>query len=132
MNDSIFTKIIKGEIPSHKVFEDEKTLAFLDIHPLVPGHILVVPKQEVDHFDDLSEEDYIAVFSTVQRMAKQIKQVLGSERACVRIEGFEVPHAHIHVYGCNQAQDFYGDPNRLHKEPDHETLAAMAKKLSLE
>jgi len=129
MEDSIFTKIIKGDIPCEKVYEDDKTMAFLDIHPIVPGHTLVVPKVQVDQFDDLSEEDYAAVWATVRKVARQIKQRLGSVRACIRVEGFDVPHAHVHVYPCNTAEDFYGDEDRLHKEPDHAALAAMATKL---
>lgn len=130
MADSIFSKIIKGEIPSQKIYEDENVLAFLDIHPLVPGHVLVVPKKEVDHFDDMDPQTYQAVFDVVQKVAKRIKEVMGAKRACVRIEGFDVPHAHIHVYGCDQAKDFYGDPERLHKEPDFGALAEVAKKLA--
>lgn len=130
MEESIFTKIIKGEIPCEKIFEDDKTVAFLDIHPIVPGHTLVVPKVQVDHFDDLSEEDYAALWRTVQKVAKRIKQELDSKRACVRVEGFDVPHAHVHVYPCNSPDDFYGDSSRLGKEPDHVALAAMAAKLA--
>lgn len=130
--DSIFTKIIKGEIPAHKIYEDDKTFAFLDIHPLRPGHTLVIPKQQIDHFDDMPEADYQAVFAAVQKVAKRLKQVLLPERVCVRIEGFDVPHAHVHVYPCNSPADFYGDRDRAQKEPDHEALAAMAEKLRLE
>lgn len=130
MQDSIFTKIIKGEIPCHKVYEDDKVIAFLDIHPIQPGHVLVVPKVQVDHFDDLEPVDYDAVFVAVRKIAHRIKQVTGSHRACVRIEGFDVPHAHVHVYPCNSAQDFYGKPNRAAMEPDHAALAEMAKKLA--
>ena len=66
MEDTIFTKIIKGEIPSHKIYEDEKTFAFLDIHPLTDGHVLVVPKVQVEFIWDLKPEDYQAVMATVQ------------------------------------------------------------------
>lgn len=131
MQDSIFTKIIKGEIPCHKVYEDAKTIAFLDIYPIQPGHTLVVPKVEVNHFDDLSKEDYEAVFATVKLIAKRQKLVLGSERACLRVEGFDVPHAHVHVIPCNTPQDFY-NADRMSHEPDHEALAEMAKKLYFE
>lgn len=130
MQDSIFTKIIKDEIPSHKIYEDERVLAFLDIHPLVPGHVLVVPKKQVDHFDDLEEGDYQAVFSASKSIAKRQKEILGAKRVCLRVEGFDVPHAHVHVYPCNSASDFYGDDQRNLKEPDHDKLAEMAKKLS--
>lgn len=130
MQDSIFTKVIKGEIPCHKVYEDERVLAFLDIHPIQPGHVLVVPKNQVDHFDEMEAADYDAVFSAVKRIAQRVKEVMGAQRACVRIEGFDVPHAHIHVYSCNSAQDFYGKPNRAAEEPDHVALAEIAQKLA--
>jgi histidine triad (HIT) family protein len=69
MADSIFTKIIKGEIPSHKVYEDELTFAFLDIHPKTPGHVLVIPKKQVDLLWDLSDEDYQAVMAISKKLA---------------------------------------------------------------
>jgi histidine triad (HIT) family protein len=131
MQDSIFTKIIKGEIPCHKVYEDDKVLAFLDIHPIQPGHVLVVPKKQVDHFDDLEQADYVAVFGAVKQLATQIKSVTGAARACLRVEGFDVPHAHVHVYPCNNPQDFYAKTDRSKIEPDHEALADMAKKLAI-
>ncbi len=130
MEDSIFTKIIKGEIPCSKIYEDEKTLAFLDIHPLTPGHSLVIPKQQVSHFDQLDEEDYNAVFETVKKVATKLKQVTGCERVCLRVEGFDVPHTHIHVYPCNSPTDFYGRTDRLQVEPDYEALNNMANKLA--
>ena len=128
MQDSIFTKIIKGEIPCHKVYEDDKTIAFLDIYPIRPGHVLVVPKAQQDHFDALLKDDYDALFMTVKNVAKRIKDVLGVERACLRVEGFDVPHAHVHVIPCNEPDDFY-NPTRMQHEPDHSALAAIAKKL---
>jgi histidine triad (HIT) family protein len=130
MQPSIFTKIIKKEIPASIIYEDEKTLAFLDIHPIRPGHVLVIPKTQVDHFDDLDADDYQAVFETVQKVAKQIKKVLGVKRACLRVEGFDVPHAHVHVIPCDQPQDFY-NPARNDLEPDFPALTAMAEKLRL-
>jgi histidine triad (HIT) family protein len=130
MEDSIFTKIIKGKIPCHKVYEDERVLAFLDIHPLTPGHTLVIPKIQVDHFDELEEADYQAVFAVVKKVAARLKEVTHAQRACLRIEGFDVPHAHVHVYPCNSPAEFYGDRDRIQKEPDHAALAEMAKRLA--
>ena len=72
MQDSIFTKIIKGEIPCHKIYEDDKTFAFLDIHPIQPGQILVVPKKQIADFYDLDNEDYVAFFGTVKKIAKKL------------------------------------------------------------
>lgn len=129
MEPSIFTKIINGEIPCHKIYEDDKTLAFLDIYPISPGHVLVVSKAQVDHFDDLDEENYDAVFTTVKKVSKRLKEVLGAQRACLRVEGFDVPHAHVHVIPCNTPADYYNE-NRMNIEPDHQALAGMAQKLS--
>lgn len=129
MPDSIFTRIIKGEIPCHKVYEDDRTLAFLDIHPAQPGHTLVIPKAPVDHLWDLDEEAYRAVWSTVKAVARQQRTVLGMARAGIRVEGFDVPHAHVHVIPINSGADFkqYGDSSA---EPDHAALEHMAAKLA--
>lgn len=132
MQDSIFTRIIKGEVPCHKIYEDDRVIAFLDIHPIQPGHTLVVPKQQVDHFDDLDESDYAAVFAAVKKIAQKQKAVLKKQRVCVRIEGFDVPHAHVHVYPCDTAQEFYGASDRASREPDHQALGEKASQLTLD
>lgn len=136
MEPSIFTKIIWGEIPANRVYEDDKTLAFMTIDPFQPGHVLVVPKVQVDHIDDLPEEDYRAVFKTVQKVAKRIKEVLGVKRAVLLVQGFEVPHAHVHVIPANVADDFNqpiaqrADPEFKAPEPDFPALQAMADRLA--
>jgi len=127
---SIFSKIIAGEIPSHKIYEDERTYAFLDIYPVQPGHLLVVPKTEVDRLEDLSDEDYAAIMDTVKKLMKRVREVLGVKRACLKVEGFDVPHAHIHIIPCNEAKDFFNHPNR-NQEPDHQALAEIARQLAL-
>lgn len=128
MSDSIFTKIIKGEIPCHKVYEDDKTLAFLDIHPAQPGHTLVVPKAQIDHIWDVDDDDYTALCLSAKKVAQRLRQVLGTARVGVRVEGFDVPHAHIHLIPINSGAEFkqYGDHS---ESPDHEALAPMAAKL---
>ena len=93
---SIFSKIIAGEIPCYKIYEDEKTFAFLDIHPETPGHTLVVPKNEVDKIYDLPMEDYLAVMKTVKMLAKRMEEVLG-KRTLLKVIGTDVPHAHVHL-----------------------------------
>lgn len=93
---SIFTKIINGEIPSYKIYEDDKTYAFLDISPEAKGHTLVVPKVEVEKVYDLDDEDYHALFATVKKVAKRIEEVTG-HRAVLKVFGIDVPHAHVHV-----------------------------------
>ena len=94
--DSIFTKIMRGEIPCYKIYEDDLTFAFLDINPLSDGHVLVAPKVQVDKFYDLDDVTYQALFATVKKIAQRIEQVLGV-RAGIVVEGLEVPHAHVHV-----------------------------------
>lgn len=127
--DSIFTKIIKGEIPSHKIYEDDKTLAFLDIHPVNPGHVLVVPKQQIADFEQLDEELYQAVMKTVYKVARHIKEVIKPPRIGLVIAGFDVPHVHIHVFPTYKGSDIPSAQD-LHAEPDHEALAEVAKKLA--
>ena len=96
MKDSIFTKIIKGEILCYKVYEDNKTLAFLDIHPIQPGQTLVVPKTQVEYVWDLSDEDYSALMSTAKKVANRLRQVFPEKsRIAMHIEGLDVAHAHL-------------------------------------
>src|SRR2546428_10820249 len=95
--DSIFTKIIKGEIPSHKIYEDDKTFAFLDIHPVQPGHVLVVPKVQVEFVWDLGREEYAALMATIQKVALRLREILGVPYVGEQIIGVDVPHAHIHL-----------------------------------
>ena len=72
--DSIFTKIIKGEIPAHKIYEDDKVLAFLDIHPVRAGHTLVIPKTQVDHIDELEDDDYSHLMAVVKKLSLHLKK----------------------------------------------------------
>lgn len=93
---SVFSKIVAGEIPCYKIYEDDKTLAFLDIAPETPGHTLVIPKVEVDKVYDLSEEDYVALWDTVRKVATHMESVLGA-RTLMKVIGTDVPHAHVHL-----------------------------------
>ena len=129
MNDSIFTKIIKGEIPCHKVYEDEKTLAFMDIHPIRAGHVLVIPKQQVDHLWDLDDETYEAVMMTAKHVAAQMRKILNPVRVGVHVAGLEVPHAHVHLFPFDTVDEFWTRPNSS-AESDHAALAALAEKLA--
>jgi len=128
MADSIFTKIIKGEIPVNKIYEDEKTLAFLNIYPDQPGHTLVIPKKQIDHLWDLSDEDYQAVMATTKKVALRIRDVLKPERVGVKVIGEEVPHAHVHLVPINSSKEFRNYIPHL-GEPDYDELAKMAEKL---
>lgn len=129
MSDSIFTKIIKGEIPCHKIYEDDKTFAFLDIHPKTPGHTLVVPKKQVKFVWDLEDEDYQALMATVKKVALRIRQVLDRPYVGELVFGIDVPHAHIHVYPFGTASESHRIPDQT-VAPDHDSLAAIAAKLA--
>lgn len=93
---SVFTKIIEGEIPCYKIYEDEKTFAFLDINPESKGHTLVVPKAEVDKIYELSDEDYHALWAAVKKVAAHMEDVSG-RRVVMKVIGTDVPHAHVHL-----------------------------------
>lgn len=127
---SLFTKIINGEIPSHKIYEDEYTYAFLDIYPAQPGHTLVVPKTEVDRFEDLPDEDYQRLMATVKKLAKHLTVKTG-KRTTLKVIGFDVPHAHVHLIPAANTDEFLARGD-MSKEPNHEALAKMAKELALE
>ena len=129
MQDSIFTKIIKGEIPAHKIYEDDKTLAFLDIHPIQPGHALVVSKNQVEFVWDLPADDYQAVMATVQKVAKRLQETLRAPHIGVQVIGVDVPHAHVHVIPFGTTKEFRNIPDS-NAESDHQALAEMAKKLA--
>lgn len=130
MTDSIFTKIIRGEIPSHKIYEDERTFAFLDIHPIQPGHTLIVPKQQIEFVWDLEPADYQALLATAQKLARHMREVLAVPFVGSQIIGVDVPHAHIHLIPFSVAKEFHNQPD-MDAEPDHTALAAIAQKLAL-
>lgn len=127
MQDSLFTKIIKGEIASHKIYEDDKTLAFLSIYPSVIGHTLVIPKTQVESLWDLIPEDYLAVMQTAQKVALRLKDMLGVEYVGEKVIGLDVPHAHVHLIPFNAAEEYYAKETT--GEPDHAALAAIAERL---
>lgn len=124
MEESIFTKIVKGEIPSYKIYEDDKVLAFLDIDPTSPGHTLVIPKKQVELVWDLDDDDYRAVMAAAKRVAKRLQEVLGVKFIGSKIIGTDVPHAHVHVFALTtDEQQFDGGEN------DSAELEAIAEKL---
>ncbi len=128
--DTLFTRIIKGDIPAHKIYEDELTLAFLDIFPIVRGHVLVIPKKQVDHLWDLPDMDYQAVMATTKKVALQLRKVLKTNRIGVKVEGTAVPHAHVHLIPFNDPEEFHIKSN--HNETDHSELARLAQELAFE
>lgn len=129
MEDSIFTKIIKGEIPSHKVYEDEKTLAFLDINPANEGHTLVVSKAQVEFVWDLAPEDYAALTGTVKKVASRLKELYPGQFVAELVIGVDVPHAHVHVIPFAQTSQIQRAFLAPQTEPDHAELAKVAEKL---
>jgi histidine triad (HIT) family protein len=128
MDDSIFTKIIKGDIPSHKIYEDDVVFAFLDIHPINPGHTLVVPKQQVEFLWDLDDETYQALMLSAKKIAAHMRTTLGAEYVGAQVIGVDVPHAHIHLIPFNDVREYHHVPDAS-AEPNHGALAATARKL---
>jgi histidine triad (HIT) family protein len=127
--DSIFTKIIKGEIPSHKVYEDEHTYAFLDIYPSMPGLVLVVPKKQVEFVWDLDDENYQALMATTKKVALRLREVFPeATRIGLQIEGLDVAHAHAKIFPFSNGNEFIARADRS-IEPNHAELAEMAKKI---
>ncbi|HEX5001356.1 MAG TPA: HIT family protein [Bacteroidia bacterium] len=102
---SIFSRIVLGEIPAFKVAETERFLAFLDVNPLVKGHTLVIPKQEVDYLFDLSDDDYLGLMLFAKKVAGGVRKAIPCKRIGVAVIGLEVPHAHIHLVPLNHMGD---------------------------
>ena len=123
---SIFSKIIAGEIPCYKIYEDEKTFAFSDIHPETPGHTLVVPKNEVDKIYDLPMEDYLAVMKTVKMLAKRMEEVFG-KRTLLKVIGTDVPHAHVHLVSFDSNYK-YGQEVKLSEQEMNEIQRKLVGK----
>ncbi|MDR1153774.1 MAG: HIT family protein [Bacteroidales bacterium] len=102
---SIFSKIAQGEIPSYKVAESDQYYAFLDINPLVKGHVLVIPREETDYFFDLSDDDLGGIMVFAKKVAKAIQRTIPCKRVGVAVIGLDVPHAHVHLVPLQGAQD---------------------------
>lgn len=102
---SIFSRIVKGEIPSYKVAEDERFFAFLDINPMAKGHTLVIPKQEVDYIFDLDDDILKDMVIFAKKVAKSIEKAIPCKRVGIMVVGLEVPHAHIHLIPINKESD---------------------------
>lgn len=130
MEESIFSKIIKGEIPCHKIYEDDQTFAFLDIHPVTTGHTLVIPKKQVEFLWDLDDETYQAVMATSKMMARRLREVLAVPYVGVQVVGVDVPHTHVHLIPFIRAAEYHQRAD-MAAEPDHAAMAALAEKLAL-
>lgn len=130
MEPSIFSKIISAEIPCYKVYEDDRTLAFLDIHPVQPGHVLVIPKIQVEFVWDLLDEDYAAVMATARKVALRVKQVLQRPYVGEMVVGTDVPHAHVHIVPFTVASELKRVTERIEEQASDTELAEMAAKLA--
>ncbi len=124
---SIFTKIINGDIPCHKIGETEDCFAFLDIAPLRTGHTLVIPKKEIDYFYDLDDETMSAVMLFSKKIARAIEKTVSCERISVVVAGLEVPHAHVHLIPMNAISDIDFSQPKL--SVTHPELAEMAERI---
>jgi histidine triad (HIT) family protein len=126
---SIFSKIVNGEIPCYKVAEDDRYLAFLDIFPLVAGHILVIPKVETDYLFDLDDNNFGGLMLFSKRVALALKKAVPCKKVGVAVLGLEVPHAHIHLIPLNSESDInFSKPKlKLTSEEFSEISAKIAK-----
>jgi histidine triad (HIT) family protein len=125
---SIFTRIVQGEIPCHKVYEDERHLAFLDINPIQRGHTLVIPKREVDYLFDLEPDEYAELWRVVHEVAAALKDQTGCKRVVLVVVGYEVPHAHVHLIPTFELDDFPIPPRVQLDGVDAEGLAHDLRK----
>lgn len=130
MEDSIFTKIIKGEIPSHKIYEDERTIAFLTIQPFTTGHTLVVPKKQVDQLWDLDDDEYANLMRVVKKLSLHLRKVFNADRVGMAVKGFEVPHIHVHLLPINKGEHVSLDVDNA-PMADNDELARIAEKLRI-
>ncbi|MCB9279819.1 MAG: HIT family protein [Lewinellaceae bacterium] len=127
---SIFTRIIQGEIPCHKIAESEKYFAFLDIRPVKRGHTLVIPKTEVDYLFDLEDDELGDMMIFAKKVAKAVKAVVPCKKVGVAVVGLEVAHAHIHLIPVDQVADLsFGNPLSLSQEELAELAAAIREKV---
>ncbi|MEX2379989.1 MAG: HIT family protein [Vicingaceae bacterium] len=125
---TIFSKIINGELPAHKIAEDENYLAFLDINPLAKGHTLVIPKKETDYIFDVEDEEYIGLWKFAKKAAKMIEAKMPCERIGVAVIGLEVAHAHIHLVPINDVSDInFARPKLDLSQEDLAEIAELIK-----
>ncbi|NQV76628.1 MAG: HIT family protein [Bacteroidetes bacterium] len=127
---SLFSKIVAGQIPAHKVAETLEYLAFLDINPLTEGHLLVIPKKEVDYLFDLDSETYVGLMMFAQIVAAGLKKVIPCERIGLTVIGLEVPHAHIHLIPINTMDDMNFSRPKL--KLSEERLAEIAEAIRVQ
>jgi len=125
---SIFSKIISGEIPCHKVAENDEFLAFLDIMPLRLGHVLVIPKRETDYIFDIADDELSLFMVFSKHVAQGIKQIIPCKKIGITVIGLEVPHAHIHLVPIDSVADMNFAAEKQQIDP--QTLAELASKIA--
>lgn len=125
---SVFSKIVKGEIPSYKVAESDKYYAFLDIAPLQKGHTLVVPKREEDYIFDLTDEELAGLMVFAKQVARAIQRTIPCEKVGMAVIGLDVPHAHVHLVPLNGGNDL--DFSNPKKEFSREEMQACAEQIA--
>ncbi|MGF1923624.1 MAG: HIT family protein [Bacteroidia bacterium] len=124
---SIFSKIVSGEISAHVVAETTEFLAFLDVNPLVMGHVLVIPKKEIDYIFDMDDESYFGITLFAKIVAQGLKKAFPCRKVGVAVIGLEVPHAHIHLIPMNNVSDMNFAKEKM--KPTQEELAEAAAKI---
>lgn len=126
MDDCIFCKISAGHIPTHKIYEDDTVFAFLDIHPVNPGHALVIPKKHVPDVQELDEATYMHLMLVVKKLAQKASAIFQPVKTGISVIGFDVPHAHVHVMPLHGADDLT-TKRRLHPATADPTPAELDK-----
>src|SRR3989338_1562773 len=125
---SLFTRIVKGEIPCHKILEDEKYLAFLDVRPINPGHTLVITKKEIDYIFDLDDENLAGLMVFAKKVAIMLNEAVSCKKIGVMVAGLEVPHVHVHLIPIQEVTEL----NFARARPaSPEDLAGMAAKIRM-
>lgn len=125
---TIFSKIVSGELPSYKIAENDKFLAFLDINPLAKGHALVIPKKEVDYIFDIEDDLYKELFAFAKKVGKAIDKAIPCERVGITVIGLEIAHAHIHLIPINSIYDMdFKQPKLKLSEQEFEDIAEKIK-----
>ena len=128
MEPSIFTKIVRGEIPAYKIAEDDRYLAFLDVFPTTKGHTLVIPKQQIDYLFDLEDELYLGLMAFAKRVAAAVEKAVPCKRVGVAVVGLEVPHAHVHLIPLHKMADMnFANKQKFSKEEFEEVAQKIRK-----
>ncbi|MBI4043674.1 MAG: HIT family protein [Candidatus Diapherotrites archaeon] len=128
MQACIFCRVIEGAVPSYKVWEGESFYAFLDINPVNPGHVLLIPKKHVDFVFDLDDDSYQGLFNAAKRLGPLLKKAMNSKRVGMAIEGFGVPHVHVHLVPVNHRNELNPLRARGASQEELKRVAALLQK----